>query len=343
MRLAIVIPCYNEADGLRETVARLLSVLERLQRANKAAASLVYLVDDGSTDSTWLQIEQLVRQHPQVCGIKLSRNRGHQNALLAGVLTAEGDAVISIDADLQDDVDVIEQMTDEYARGTDIVYGVRRRRDADSTFKRVSAQVFYWLLRALAIECVPDHADYRLLSRRAVEALREFREVNLFMRGIVPLLGNNAAIVYYDRSERFAGASKYRLSKMMMLALDGITSFSVFPLRLITLLGFAVFFASLIVSGWVIWTKFFTAQAVPGWASTVLPIVFPGRHPDSVFRYHRRVSRQGVPGSEGTAALSDRARLATADGGGRRARFQRACAIGAPPRPVTRTLCAPRN
>jgi glycosyltransferase involved in cell wall biosynthesis len=277
MRLGIVVPCYNEQEVIRETVARLLALLDRLASAGKvSSASSIYLVDDGSSDATWRLIEMLATADARVCGIKLSRNRGHQNALLAGLFNAEGDALVSIDADLQDDVNAIEQMVDEHARGADIVYGVRRQRDTDTVFKRTSARMFYRLLKKVGVDCVEDHADFRLLSRRAIDALREFKEVNLFLRGIVPLLGANTAMVTYDRAERFAGESKYPLRKMLALALDGITSFSVFPLRLITFTGFAVFVGSLALSGWVVWTKFFTASALPGWASTLLPLYFLG-------------------------------------------------------------------
>lgn len=277
MRLGIVVPCYNEEQALTETVTRLLLLFERLADSGKIIdTSTVYLVDDGSTDGTWRLIERLARTHAAVCGIKLSRNCGHQNALLAGLLIAEGDTLVSIDADLQDDVNAIERMVDEHARGADIVYGVRRGRETDTAFKRTSARMFYRLLQAMGAECVADHADFRLLSRRAVDALRGFKEVNLFLRGIVPLLGANTAVVYFDRAERFAGESKYPLRKMLALALDGVTSFSSFPLRLISFIGFALFAGSLLISGWVVWTKFFTANAVPGWASTLLPLYFLG-------------------------------------------------------------------
>ena len=209
-------------------------------------------------------------------GVKLSRNRGHQNALLAGLLSADGDAVVSIDADLQDDVAVIEQMVDEYRRGIDIVFGVRKRRDTDTFFKRATARAFYGLMGWLGAGSVSDHADFRLMSRRAIEALGQFREVNLFLRGIVPLLGFRTAVVEYDRGERFAGESKYPLKKMLAFALEGVTSFSVVPLRLITLIGFSVFALTVAMTLWVLWVRVFTDEAVPGWASTVLPLYFVG-------------------------------------------------------------------
>jgi glycosyltransferase involved in cell wall biosynthesis len=211
-----------------------------------------------------------------VVGIKLSRNRGHQNALLAGLFHAEGDAVVSIDADLQDDLEAIEKMLDHYHRGCDVVYGVRERRQSDSFFKRLSAESFYRLLSAMGAQTIFNHADYRLMSRRAVDALRGFREVNLYLRGIVPLIGFRSAVVEYERSSRFAGESKYPLRKMLALALDAITSFSVVPLRFISLIGFLVFAGSMAVTAWALWVALVSDKAVPGWASIVLPMYFLG-------------------------------------------------------------------
>ena len=277
MKLGIVVPCYNEEEVIHETAKRLLVLVSRLVAAGKIAAdSKIFFVDDGSRDRTWSLIEELSRQSSTVAGIKLSRNRGHQNALIAGLFTAEGDVLVSIDADLQDDIDVIEQMVDESRRGIDIVYGVRKKRDSDTFFKRFTAETFYHLIRRLGAESIHNHADYRLMSRRAIEGLRRFDEVNLFLRGIVPLIGYPSSIVYYDRSERFAGESKYPLKRMIGLALDAITSFSVVPLRIITLTGFVVFAGTMVMSGWILWIKIFTDQAVPGWASTVLPLYFIG-------------------------------------------------------------------
>lgn len=275
--LAIVIPCYNEQDVLPETRARLSGLLERLAAAGKVAAgSRVWFVDDGSRDATWATIEAYAAADRRFAGIKLSRNRGHQNALLAGLFTAEGDAVVSIDADLQDDVEAIEAMVDRFAEGAEVVYGVRRRRDADTAFKRLTAAAFYRLLAALGAESVANHADYRLLSRRAVESLKQYREVNLYLRGIVPLLGFRSAVVPYDRAARFAGESKYPLRKMVRLALEAVTSFSVVPLRLVTLIGFAVFLGTMAVSLWALWVRLFSDAAVPGWTSVVLPMYFLG-------------------------------------------------------------------
>jgi glycosyltransferase involved in cell wall biosynthesis len=276
MQLAIVVPCYNEQEVLPETSRRLLGVLERIVGEGLAsAASRIYFVDDGSRDRTWAVIEELARVHPQVRGIKLSRNRGHQNALVAGLLTAEGDAVVSIDADLQDDVEVIREMVLRHREGCDIVYGVRSDRRVDGLL-RYPALLHYRLLRLMGAEVVLDHADFRLMSRRAVEALREYREVNLYVRGIVPMLGFKTATVPYKRAARFAGESKYSLRKLAGLAFQGITSFSAAPLRLITGLGLAVCAGSFGLVVWALWIRVFTDQIVPGWASTVVPIYFLG-------------------------------------------------------------------
>jgi glycosyltransferase involved in cell wall biosynthesis len=236
----------------------------------------VLFVDDGSSDQTWRVIEHLGRENPRIGGIKLSRNRGHQNAVVAGLLTADADVVVSVDADLQDDIAVIARMLDHYFLGADVVYGVRDDRSADGIMKRATAQAFYRLMRTLGADTVYNHADFRLMSRRAIEGLKQFREVNLFLRGLVPLLGFESAIVTYTRTERFAGVSKYPLRKMIALALDAITSFSVAPLRLITWIGFFIFFCSVVISGWILWARFFTATTIPGWASTMLPIYFLG-------------------------------------------------------------------
>jgi glycosyltransferase involved in cell wall biosynthesis/putative flippase GtrA len=275
--LGIVVPCYNEEEVLPETAARLAKLLaDLIGRRFLAESSRVYFVDDGSRDKTWQLIEALAAENPMLKGIKLSRNRGHQNALLAGLLTAEGEALISIDADLQDDLGAIEKMLLAYAAGYDIVYGVRRSRDTDTAFKRLTARGYYHLIHAMGVDIVFDHADYRLMSRQALEALRGFSEVNLFLRGIIPQLGYRFTLVYYDRAERYAGESKYPLRKMLAFAWQGITSFSATPLRLITGLGFVVSFGSFIVTLWGLWVRFFTDQALPGWASTVLPIYFLG-------------------------------------------------------------------
>jgi glycosyltransferase involved in cell wall biosynthesis len=277
MNLQIVIPCYNEETVLSETASQFDALLGRLIESGKISIdSRITFVDDGSRDRTWALIEQEASARHRVAGIKLSRNCGHQNALLAGMMSVNGDAIITIDADLQDDINAIERMVDGYLEGCDIVYGVRADRSTDTTFKRNTAIVFYCLLALFGLEVVRNHADFRLMSRRVIEALREYREVNLYLRGIVPLIGFRSTTVEYDREERFAGASKYTIKKMVKLALDGITSFSTVPLQIITMFGFIVFAGSMIISMWVLWVTFYTDRAVPGWASTVLPVYFLG-------------------------------------------------------------------
>lgn len=275
--ISIVIPCYNEEAVLLETTRQLNQLLEQLIIEGKITAnSRVYYVDDGSRDSTWKLIESLAESHEFVRGIKLSRNRGHQNALLAGLLTAEGEVIISVDADLQDDLFAIKKMIDSYTAGYEIVYGVRDSRKTDTFFKRFTATVYYRLLDAMGVEIVYNHADFRLMSRRVIEALREFGEVNLFLRAIIPQLGFSFAIVYYDRADRYAGESKYPLKKMLAFAWQGITSFSDLPLRLITGAGLIVSLISFLIAAWAIAIRVFTDDAIPGWASTVLPIYFLG-------------------------------------------------------------------
>lgn len=274
--LAVVVPCYNEEAVLPESRRRLAEVLDRLVSAGHVSSQpRVYFVDDGSRDRTWELIRAAASEDPRFHGIKLSRNRGHQNALLAGLEQAEGDVVVSLDADLQDDPAAIADMVEAYRRGADVVYGVRRRRDRDTAFKRLTARGFYHLMAMFGVEVVYDHADYRLLSRRAIEGLRQFREVNLFLRGIVPLVGFRSEKVYYDRAERFAGESHYPVSKMARFAIDGITSFSTVPLTMITWLGFVVCLIAMGVSVWVavVWA---IGDAVPGWASIVLPLTMLG-------------------------------------------------------------------
>lgn len=276
-RLGIVVPCYNEQAVLAETIHRLLATLDQLQQQGSIDAdSGLYLIDDGSIDATWQLIREASTQDRRVHGIRLSRNFGHQHALLAGLLSAEGDALISIDADLQDDIAAIAAMVETWHAGYDVVYGVRDDRSSDTLFKRVSAEAYYRLLNLLGVKTLFNHADYRLLSRRAVVALSEFREVNLFLRGLVPLLGFRSTTVHYRRHARLAGASKYPLRRMLSLALDGITSFSGVPLRLITILGLVLFVVSGLLGLWALWVAFFTARAVPGWASTVVPMYFLG-------------------------------------------------------------------
>jgi polyisoprenyl-phosphate glycosyltransferase len=276
-KLAVVVPCFNEQDVLPETCARLTALFARLVDAGTITAdSRIYFVDDGSHDATWSLVAGYVAAGLPVVGIKLSVNRGHQNALLAGLYSAAGDAVVSIDADLQDDVEAIPRMLARFRDGCDVVYGVRTTRAADSLFKRASAQGFYRLLATFGARTVYNHADYRLLSRRAVDALRDYREVNLYLRGIVPLIGYRSAVVEYERQARHAGESKYPARKMLALAVDAITSFSVVPLRLISLMGFVVFVGSMAVTAWALWAALFTDRVIPGWASIVLPMYFLG-------------------------------------------------------------------
>jgi glycosyltransferase involved in cell wall biosynthesis len=275
--LTIVVPCHNEEAVLPETGRQLLLLLDTLHVSGKVSGdSRVVFVDDGSRDSTWSLVEDFAARNSKIQGIKLSRSYGHQNALLAGLMTVEGDVVVSVDADLQDDLSVIENMIDAHEEGADIVYGVRSARDVDTPFKRLSAVMYYKLLNRMGVDVVFNHADYRLLSRRALEALKDYSEVNLFLRGIVPTLGFKSAIVSYVRNERFAGESKYPLHKMLGLAIDGVTSFSAFPLHLIAALGLVMFLASLALSSWVLWTRLFTENAIPGWASSVLPMYLMG-------------------------------------------------------------------
>jgi glycosyltransferase involved in cell wall biosynthesis len=275
--LAIVVPCYNEEEVLPDTVARLVAILDALQSQGKISpTSQLCFVDDGSQDRTWALIEEFAGNDARVHGIRLSRNRGHQNALLAGLLTVDGDAVVSIDADLQDDVEVIEEMVDAHLQGKDIVLGVRDHRKTDALSKRFLAEGYYMLLRWMGVDIVFNHADFRLMSRRALIALSQYGEVNLFLRGVVPTLGFPTATVTYERHERLAGNSKYSLRKMLSLALHGVTSFSSVPLRIISVLGFVIFLITSGLSVWVIWVRFVAGNAVPGWASSVLPIYFLG-------------------------------------------------------------------
>lgn len=277
MELSIVLPCYNEELLLEETASKLLTLFQNLIATSKISEeSKICFIDDGSTDRSWEIIESLSKQHKYISGIKLSRNFGHQNALLSGLLNISGDAVISIDADLQDDISMIEKMVDYYHKGNDIVYGVKRKRDADSAFKRITAESFYKLMHLMGVSIVYNHADFRLLSRRVLEHLKEYKEVNLFLRGLVHLVGFKSETVTYDISERTAGESKYPLRKMLSFAWNGISSFSVTPLRFITFIGFILFIATLLLTFHSLWIALFTDDAVPGWASTVLPIYFLG-------------------------------------------------------------------
>jgi glycosyltransferase involved in cell wall biosynthesis len=276
-RLSIVVPCYKEQAVLPETAARLSALLDDLIRNAKITAdSQVILVDDGSPDATWEVIRQQNARDGRIRGLKLSANRGHQTALMAGLFAAEGEAIVSIDADLQDDVRAIEDMIDAYRGGADVVYGVRKSREADTAFKRSTAEWYYRLMASLGVKIIYNHADFRLMSRRAIEALKQYTEINLFLRGIVPLIGYRTATVYYVRAERFAGESKYPLRKMLGFALNGVTSFTAFPLRLIAMLGMIVSVFSIGMIAWALWVKLFTPDSLPGWASSVVPIYLLG-------------------------------------------------------------------
>lgn len=272
--LYVVIPCYKEEAVLPETAKRLREKLHALIDQGKiASGSRILFVNDGSKDRTWEIIEGLHAQDPIYSGVNLSRNRGHQNALLAGLLTAVqyADMMVSMDADLQDDINAMDAMIDRYHEGYDVVYGVRSARKTDTAFKRMTAEGFYKLMRAMGVEIVFNHADYRLMSRRAVEGLAQFEEVNLFLRGIVPQIGYPWTCVEYERAARFAGESKYPLKKMIAFALDGITSFSVKPMRLILFVGALIFCLSLIALLWALIAKL-SGHSVGGWTSLMCSI-----------------------------------------------------------------------
>ena len=272
--LYIVVPCYNEEEVLPETSKRLMAKIRALMAAGKVSEeSRIVFVNDGSKDRTWEIIKDLHQQDPIFSGICLSRNRGHQNALLAGLMTAKeyADMVISLDADLQDDVDAIDAMVDQYLDGCDIVYGVRSSRETDTKFKRGTAQGFYKVMKWLGVEMKDNHADYRLMSKRALNALGDFKEVNLFLRGLVPMLGFRTGEVEYERHERFAGESKYPLKKMLNFAWEGITSLSIKPIRFITALGFIMFFISLCFLIYFL-VRFIIGETVTGWVTIVMSI-----------------------------------------------------------------------
>ncbi|WP_370831136.1 glycosyltransferase family 2 protein [Clostridium sp.] len=270
----LVVPCYNEEEVLRETASRLKDKMQGLIR-NKVISdkSRITFVDDGSKDKTWSIIEELNSNDKIFSGVKLSRNRGHQNALLAGLMTVKGycDAAISLDADLQDDINVIDKFIEKFNYGCDVVYGVRSERKKDTVFKRTTAQGFYKIMKALGVDIVYNHADYRLMSKRALDSLQDFKEVNLFLRGIVPLIGYKSDVVLYERNERFAGESKYPLKKMLSFAFEGITSFSVKPIRLILIVGILMFISSLaaILYFLIIWMA---GKTVQGWTTVVASI-----------------------------------------------------------------------
>ena len=270
----LVLPCYNEEAVLHETSSRLKVKMNQLISENKISKdSRVTFVDDGSKDNTWRIIEELKESDELFAGVKLSRNRGHQNALLAGLMTVKDycDAAISLDADLQDDINVIDKFIDRFIDGCDVVYGVRSDRKTDTVFKRTTAQGFYKVMKLLGVDIVYNHADYRLMSKRALDALEEFEEVNLFLRGIVPIIGYKSDVVLYERNERFAGESKYPLKKMLSFAFEGITSFSVKPIKLILDIGIIMFTTSLLFLIYFI-ALWCLGKTVEGWATIVVSI-----------------------------------------------------------------------
>lgn len=272
--LYLVVPCYNEEEVLPETNRRLKEKMCGLRETGRIGeASRILYVDDGSRDRTWALISGFHQEDPLVSGLKLAHNRGHQNALLAGLMAAmeSCDCAISLDADLQDDIDVIDDFLDKFEDQCDIVYGVRKKRDTDSFFKKTTAQGFYKCMRLLGVDVVYNHADYRLMSRRALEALSEYTEVNLFLRGIVPLIGYRSDYVYYDRKERLAGESKYPLKKMISFALEGITSFSVKPLKIISNLGILISCLSVVGLLYAL-ISHATHNTVAGWTAIVASI-----------------------------------------------------------------------
>ncbi|MEL0453250.1 glycosyltransferase family 2 protein [Lactococcus lactis subsp. lactis] len=275
--LYMVVPCYNEELVLDETSERLKAKYEQLISNNIISPkSRVVYVNDGSKDKTWEKIQGKHNENPMFSGINLSRNRGHQNALLAGLMTVRNlaDCVISMDADLQDDINAIDEMLEKFENeNCDIVYGVRDNRDTDTVFKRRTAGAFYKLMQGLGSQSVPNHADFRLMSRRALDGLAQFPEQNLFLRGMVPLVGYKSDVVYYKRGERFAGESKYSLKKMISFALDGITSTSAAPMRLIFWIGLIWFLLAIVGAIYIIARHFINGSDVAGWASTMLAIV----------------------------------------------------------------------
>ncbi|WP_052646778.1 glycosyltransferase family 2 protein [Paenibacillus terrae] len=276
--LTLVIPCFNEEEVLPETISRLTVILEELVECQLISKhSKMLFVDDGSRDKTWEIIASYNQNNPFVSGLKLAKNAGHQNALLSGLMEAKetSDCVISVDADLQDDLNAIREFIIKFNEGYDIVYGVRESRSTDTFFKRSTAQGFYRVMSKMGVNIVYNHADYRLMSKRVLQELSNFKEVNLFLRGLVPLIGYKSTEVYYDRHERFAGESKYPLKKMLAFAFDGITSFSITPIRLISAVGFSMFGISLLITVYTIISKLL-GTTVWGWSSLMLSIWFIG-------------------------------------------------------------------
>ncbi len=275
VKLSVVIPVYNEEAVIGATNTRLAELLAGLADKKLFNDHELIFVDDGSKDGSLEILRKLSREDRHIRVISFSRNFGHQPALAAGLLHASGDAVVSLDADLQDPPELIEQMLEKHREGHDIVYAVRRQRDTDTAFKRATARIFYRAMRLMGVDIIFDHADYRLISGRVIEQFREIREVNLFLRGIFPYMGYKSAIVHYDRQERFAGETKYPLGKMVAFAWDGITSFSTVPLRLASFTGLVISLSSFVLMAWAFMVKL-TGSAIPGWASTVIPMFLIG-------------------------------------------------------------------
>ena len=276
--LTIVVPCYNEEEVLLETSKQLSTLLTNLINDFLVSReSKILFVDDGSKDQTWTLIEKEMAKNPFVKGLKLARNAGHQNALLAGLETAatQSDCVVSIDADLQDDIHVIRTFVEKYRDGFDVVYGVRDKRETDTFFKRTTALGFYRFMNKIGIHLIPNHADFRLMSKRALDELFKYKETNLFLRGLIPLVGFPSTKVFYDRKERFAGESKYPLKKMLAFAFDGITSFSITPIRFVTFLGFLAVIISTIAGGYAIFQEL-AGHTESGWTSIMISIWFVG-------------------------------------------------------------------
>lgn len=272
--LTIVVPCYNEEDILPYTFQKLKELMAELIKEHQVSGkSKILFVDDGSIDGTWSLIYKETIKNEYIRGLKLSRNVGHQNALLAGVFTAKtvADCIVSLDADLQDDIEIIRGFLEKFREGYDIVYGVRRKRDTDTFFKRSTAQWFYTVMKKMGVELIHNHADFRLMSKRAVEALEKFEEINLFLRGIVPLIGFKSTKIYYERKVRLAGVTKYPLKKMISFALDGVTSFSVTPIRFVLFGGMVSFFVSLCFAMYFLLLKFF-GETELGWTSLMISI-----------------------------------------------------------------------
>ncbi len=272
--LAIIVPCFNEAEVLKFTVKELVRCLKNLSDQNKIAkSSYLCLVDDGSTDDTWKLIKEAAKQNQNIKGLKLSTNFGHQNALIAGLFSenARADCLVTIDADLQDDISVIETMVDKYSDGSKIVYGVRENRESDGYWKRNSAQFYYRLLNFMKVKTIFNHADFRLADSSVIASLQRFNEVNLFLRGIFPLMGYRSDVVHYSRTERQFGETKYPFKKMLSLAWQGVTSFNTSLLRLVTWIGIGMFILSIIIALWVL-IAFISGNTIPGWSSMLFII-----------------------------------------------------------------------